>query len=106
MSDIIDACVEDSMEEKSGRKLTHFVRNSDKDYKWRHGFAPKRRSYSLVETKVQYPNVTHSWLANGNVLRLDSDKEASNVDLFQDIWSRGQPVVVANATKNLNVSKW
>ena len=111
MSDIIDACVEDSMEnEKQGKKLTHFVRTTDlendKEYRWRHGFAPKRRSYTMVETKTQYP-VPHSWLANGGVLKLEgSTSTPSAVDLFQDIWSRGQPVVVANATKSLDVSKW
>ena len=119
MSDIIDACVEDSMEdtenrENNGIKLTHFVRTTDleedKHYKWRHGFAPKKRSYTLVETKSQYSNVPHSWLANGCVLRMEGNniltESSAEVELFQDIWSRGQPVVVANATQALNVSKW
>ena len=111
MSDIIDACVEDSMEhEKQQKKLTHFQRTTDleqdKEYRWRHGFAPKRRSYTMVETKNQY-QIPHSWLANGCVLKLEgSSKDPAAVDLFQDIWSRGQPVVVANATKSLDVSKW
>ena len=76
-------------------------------YKWRHGFAPKRWSYSLVETKNQYCTVPHSWLDNGRVLRLEGSTDTSAaVDLFQEIWSRGQPVVITNATKSFNVSKW
>ena len=117
MSDIIDACVEDSMEEHPFPELKYFVRETDleedKTYKWRHGFAPKRRSYSLVETKNQYHNVPHSWLANGHVLKIEENISSSGssessslaVDLFQEIWSRGQPVVVANTTKAL-ISKW
>jgi lysine-specific demethylase 3 len=121
MSDIIDACVEDSMEEQQDLELKYFVRETDleedKTYKWRHGFAPKRRSYSLVETKNQYHNVPHSWLANGHVLKIEettstnttnessSSSSSLAVDLFQEIWSRGQPVVVANTTKAL-ISKW
>ena len=109
MSDIIDACVEDSMEEQQDLKLKYFVRETDLDedktYKWRHGFAPKRRSYSLVETKNQYHNVPHSWLANGHVLKIEETESSLAVDLFQEIWSRGQPVVVANTTKAL-ISKW
>lgn len=114
MSDIIDACVEDSMDSEDTndkKKLVNFVRNSDleqdKDYRWRHGFAPKRRSYSLLETKDQYGSVAHSWLDNGCVLRLEEASESpAAVDLFQEIWSRGQPVVVAKATKAMNVSQW
>jgi hypothetical protein len=111
MSDIIDACVEDSMDDKDDAKLTNFVRTSDIQddisYKWRHGFAPKQRSYTLVETKGQYGNVPHSWLANGRVLRMEGSTESSTaVELFQEVWSRGQPIVVANATKALNMSKW
>ena len=78
-----------------------------RNYKWRHGFAPKRWSYSLVETKNQYCTVPHSWLDNGCVLRLEGSTDTSAaVDLFQEIWSRGQPVVITNATKSFNVSKW
>jgi predicted RNA-binding Zn-ribbon protein involved in translation (DUF1610 family) len=113
MSDIIDACVEDSMgmDEADQPPLKHFVRKTDLDedktYRWRHGFAPKRRSYSLVETKSQYSAVPHSWLANGHVLRLEGNTESpSAVDLFQEIWARGQPIVIANAAKALNISKW
>ena len=111
MSDIIDACVEESMEDRKEQKLENFVRQtdleSDKTYRWRHGFAPKKRSYLLVETKKQYENIKHCWLANGSVLRLEDSTETSEaVELFQEIWSRGQPVVVANATKKLNIDKW
>merc|ERR1719412_2237221 len=114
MSDIIDACVEDSMEDMkddSNAKLTHFIPTTDleedRHYRWRHGFAPKRWSYTLVETKNQYLTVPHSWLDNGCVLRLEGNTDTSAaVDLFQEIWSRGQPVVVTNATKSLNINKW
>jgi len=51
--------------------------------------------------------VPHSWLDNGCVLRLEGNTDTSAaVDLFQEIWSRGQPVVVTNATKSLNINKW
>ena len=112
MSDIIDACVEDSMEEQQDMELKHFVRKTDLEedqtYKWRHGFAPKRRSYSLFDTKNQYSNVQHCWLANGHVLKMEGSTadSSSAVDLFQEIWSRGQPVVITNATKTLTTSKW
>ena len=89
---------------KSLIKISFF---NHRHYRWRHGFAPKRWSYTLVETKNQYLTVPHSWLDNGCVLRLEGNTDTSAaVDLFQEIWSRGQPVVVTNATKSLNINKW
>ena len=98
MSDIIDACVEDSMATKDSMALNHYVRRTDleedKDYRWRHGFAPRRRAYSLFESKAQYAAIPHSWLANGYVLRMEGNGETTSaIDLFQEVWSRGQPVV-------------
>ena len=114
MSDLIEAFVEDSLDEDAltfRKALTHFVRTTDeeqdKTYVWRHGFAPGTRSYLNIETRSIYPNVNHSWLNHGRVLRMEGATDSPQaVELFQEVWSRGQPIVVANATKALNLSKW
>ena len=127
MSDIIDQAVENSMDDqkKSPFKvpLRHFVRRvsdtsggkgkskteaEEDNYVWRHGLAPAVRSYNIGETKPLYQGVTHTWLCDGKVLRFEvpQDDEKKAIDLFQEVWRRGQPIVVGNATQKMNLTIW
>jgi lysine-specific demethylase 3 len=126
MSDIIDQAVEDSMEDKKSPfkvPLRHFVRrvseveksgknkNELEDhYTWRHGLAPSVRAYNIGETKPLYQGITHSWLCDGKVLRLEvpaeNNSEKKALDLFQEVWRRGQPIVIGSATRKMNLNIW
>ena len=46
--------------------------------------------YTIVETTALFPDVKHSWLNNGRLLRLLEPQDSSNMKLFQQQWSRGQ----------------
>jgi [histone H3]-dimethyl-L-lysine9 demethylase len=97
--------------------LRHFVRRKIKQksgrdaedgYVWRHGLAPAVRSYNIGETKPLYQGVTHSWLCDGKVLRLEvnDDDNKHSLDLFQEVWRRGQPIVIGNATRKMDLAMW
>ena len=121
MSDIIDQTIDNSMEDKKFSlkvNLRHFMRKindgkssknqSEDGYVWRHGLAPSVRSYNIGETKPLYQGVPHTWLCDGKVLRFEtsSSDEKKAIDLFQEVWRRGQPIVVGSATKKMNLSLW
>ena len=48
----------------------------------------------------------HLWLCDGRLLVLEENQHKNNMKLFQEQWRRGQPVVVANVSNNLDISLW
>ena len=46
--------------------------------------------HSLTETSVMYPDVPHSWLCDGRLLRLHDSRHRGNLKIFQEQWRRGQ----------------
>lgn len=46
--------------------------------------------HNLTETSVQYPDVPHSWLDGGKLLRLHEPKHKGNLKLFQEQWTASQ----------------
>lgn len=46
--------------------------------------------HSLTETSVLYPDVPHSWLCDGRLLRLHDAHHKGNLQIFQEQWTRGQ----------------
>merc|ERR1712123_56870 len=48
----------------------------------------------------------HTWLCDGKLLVLNQNLHEGNLKLFQDQWRRGQPVIVANVSNNLNINLW
>ena len=63
-------------------------------------------SHSLTETSVLYPDVPHSWLCDGRLLRLHDAHHKGNLQIFQEQWKRGQPVLVSTANKHMDMSLW
>lgn len=61
---------------------------------------------TLTESKRTHPNVPHRWLCNGKLLMLEDPQHPNNIELFQETWIRGQPVIVANVAKLLNRKLW
>ena len=62
--------------------------------------------HNLTETSVLYPDVPHSWLCDGRLLRLHDPKHRGNLKIFMEQWRRGQPVLVSGADKNMNINLW
>ncbi len=58
--------------------------------------------HTLKETSVLYPDVPHSWLDNGRLLRLHEPKYKGNLKLFQNQWKL---MVVCNYTQNNEACK-
>ena len=48
----------------------------------------------------------HTWLCDGRLLVLNDHLDAANIQLFQDQWRRGQPVMVANVSNKLDMNLW
>ena len=47
-------------------------------------------THNLTETSVLYPDVPHSWLCDGRLLRLHEPRHQGNLKIFQEQWKRGQ----------------
>ena len=47
-------------------------------------------AHNLTETSVLYPDVPHSWLCDGRLLRLHDPRHKGNLKIFQEQWKRGQ----------------
>ena len=66
---------------------------------------PVRIMTSTVASKL-WPQVPHHWFCNGKLLMLTDPNHPNNLELFQGQWIRGQPVIVANVHKRLNMDIW
>ncbi|XP_023290745.1 lysine-specific demethylase 3A isoform X2 [Orussus abietinus] len=113
LDEVISSVIEHSVkkERESGldgdekpRELKHFVRR----YKWtQRGREPLPiRIMTLTESKSLYPDVPHSWLCDGKLLRLNDPNNPNNYRIFQDQWKRGQPVIVSDVSKSLDMELW
>lgn len=116
LDELISTVIEDSVKkdsnsdstadrcEKTRKELKHFVRR----YKWtQKGRDPLPiRIMTVIESKALYPDVPHSWLCNGKLLRLHEPNHPNNYRIFQDQWKRGQPVIVSNVNKGLDLNLW
>ncbi|XP_076470563.1 lysine-specific demethylase 3A-like isoform X2 [Babylonia areolata] len=63
-------------------------------------------AHSLTETSVLYPDVPHSWLCDGRLLRLHDPHHKGNLKIFQEQWKRGQPVMVSAVHKLVTEEDW
>ncbi|OXU20831.1 hypothetical protein TSAR_013383, partial [Trichomalopsis sarcophagae] len=112
LNEVISSVIEHSVkkgddsgiEDVKSRELKHFVRR----YK-----CPQRgreplpiRIMTLTESKLLYPDVPHSWLCDGKLLRLLEPNNPKNYRIFQDQWKRGQPVLVSDVHKHLSKELW
>eukprot|EP00057_Strongylocentrotus_purpuratus_P019513 XP_011673987.1 PREDICTED: probable JmjC domain-containing histone demethylation protein 2C isoform X1 [Strongylocentrotus purpuratus] len=61
---------------------------------------------TLVESSVMYPDVPHSWLCDGRLLRLHDPSHAGNLRIFQEQWRKGEPILVSNVHKQLDDNLW
>ncbi|XP_064602584.1 probable JmjC domain-containing histone demethylation protein 2C isoform X2 [Liolophura sinensis] len=106
LDDIIQSVVEKSLPKDSGENTTLKLTN----------YIPKLRPcivshapipvQNLTETSVKYPDVPHSWLCDGRLLRLHDPQHKGNFKIFQEQWKRGQPVLVSGVDKLINKKLW
>lgn len=86
-------------------QLKHFIRRYNWSKKsWRDPLPT--RIMTLTESEIIYPDVPHTWLCKGKLLRLLDPNHSGNYRIFQDQWKRGQPVMVSNVSKNLDKDLW
>lgn len=87
-------------------ELVHFKRRGDafKTVLSR-GMLPPRIMV-LSESLKAYPDIPHSWLCTGKLLRLHDPTNPNNYKLFQDSWKRGQPVMVSGVTQLMDQAIW
>lgn len=87
LDEVISSVIEDSVPKTSDSnmdvksELKHFVRR----YNWQaKGRSPLPiRIMTLTESKVLYPDVPHSWLCDGKLLRLNDPTHSGNYKIFQ-----------------------
>ncbi|KRT82137.1 hypothetical protein AMK59_3258 [Oryctes borbonicus] len=110
LDEVISSVIEDSVpkhkEDSSDTKieLKHYIRRDNYQAKIR-GMLPIR-IMTLTESKLLYPDIPHSWLCDGKLLRLSDTTHQGNHKIYQDQWKRGQPVLVSDVTKHLNKDLW
>ncbi|KAI5706583.1 hypothetical protein M8J75_009568 [Diaphorina citri] len=85
-------------------QLKHFQRL--KNYAWSNSTQLDIRILTNTESKRLYPDVPHMWLCDGKLLRLTDPRNPGNYKIFQDMWRRGQPVLVSGVGAQLDPSLW
>lgn len=88
LDDVISMVVEDALPDEErkimkemGVELKHYVRRYKWDEKGREPVAV--RIMTLTESREMYPDVPHSWLCDGKLLRLTDANNAKNYKIFQ-----------------------
>ncbi|KAL1509972.1 hypothetical protein ABEB36_004635 [Hypothenemus hampei] len=91
-------------EQQEKIELKHYIRR----YNWQHKGRQQLpiRIMTLVESKILYPSVPHTWLCDGKLLRLSDPTCKENNKIFQDQWKRGQPVIVSDVCKSIDKDLW
>lgn len=73
---------------------------------------PERKKSAPVTAAVSeesanhYPDISHCWLNNRQLLWLKDHRNQNNWKLFRECWKQGQPVLVSGIHKRLNASLW
>lgn len=64
------------------------------------------RAMTLTHSTLVAPGVPHEWLCDGKLLRLTNANHPDNRILFQEVWKCGQPVMISEVAKSLNLDLW
>ncbi|KAF8790844.1 probable JmjC domain-containing histone demethylation protein 2C isoform X2 [Argiope bruennichi] len=104
ISCVIEQKVRKSDKKNNEKQLLHFTRRYQMTKSGRD--LPPVRTCMLTESSLLYPEIPHLWLGTGKILLLKDPFHTGNMQLFQEQWKRGQPVIVADVGKNLDPSLW
>lgn len=94
----------DDSSSQSNSELKNFVRK-DKSSAYCIKVVPKQ-VMSLTKSKRAFPDVPHSWHCSGYLLRLADSTNPGNLQMFQEQWKRGQPVIVSGVGHKLSKDLW
>merc|ERR1719383_988411 len=94
LKDLIATVIENEDDQVSNRKV---ILKGGRDP------PPVRTMTTLALNKDTPP---HLWLCDGRLLVLTDSVDERNLPLFQEQWRRGQPVIVANVSKRLDINIW
>uniref|UniRef100_A0A1A9W8W6 JmjC domain-containing protein n=1 Tax=Glossina brevipalpis TaxID=37001 RepID=A0A1A9W8W6_9MUSC len=64
------------------------------------------RAMTLAHSTLLAPGVPHEWLCDGKLLRLTNTNHPDNRILFQEVWKCGQPVMISEVAKSLDLDLW
>uniref|UniRef100_A0A1A9VPG5 [histone H3]-dimethyl-L-lysine(9) demethylase n=1 Tax=Glossina austeni TaxID=7395 RepID=A0A1A9VPG5_GLOAU len=64
------------------------------------------RAMTLAHSTLLAPGVPHEWLCDGKLLRLTDTNQPDNRILFQEVWKCGQPVMISEVAKSLDLDLW
>lgn len=64
------------------------------------------RSMNTGHSSLLAPGVPHEWLCDGKLLRLTNAMHPDNRILFQEVWKCGQPVMISEVARSLNLDLW
>jgi lysine-specific demethylase 3 len=88
LDDIIQQVVERNLDKSLPPiQLMHYIPRNGAQLQPRESRIP---IYTLSETSLLFPDVPHSWLDNGKLLRLHDGRHTGNLKLFQQQWCRAQ----------------
>lgn len=104
ISCVIEQKVRKSDKKHKEKQLLHFTRRYQMSRSGRE--LPPVRTCFLSESSLLYPEIPHIWLGNGKILLLKDPYHSGNLQLFQEQWKRGQPVIVADVGTKLESSLW
>lgn len=107
MVDNIETAISDVISEEKDPLMEQFQNShyvSGKDRKMFNNVPI--RIMTMIESKSMYPDVPHSWLCDGKLLRLMDPAAPNNIKIFQEQWRRSQPVLVSDVAKRLTPDLW
>lgn len=89
LDDIIQQVVERNLprDDPPPIQLMHYIPRNGAQVQSRES---RIQIYTLSETSLLFPDVPHSWLDNGKLLRLHDGRHTGNLRLFQQQWCRAQ----------------
>ncbi|XP_067128149.1 LOW QUALITY PROTEIN: probable JmjC domain-containing histone demethylation protein 2C [Centruroides vittatus] len=101
LSGLISNIVEQRVKklDKEGKQSSHYTRCHSKD-------CDSVRGGCLTDSATLYSDVPHSWLCNGKLLLLKDPENDNNIKLFQEQWRHGEPIVITDVEKKIDLSNW
>ncbi|XP_015924626.2 lysine-specific demethylase 3B [Parasteatoda tepidariorum] len=104
ISCVIEQKVRKSDKKSKEKQLLHFTRRYQMSKSGRE--LPPVRTCILAESSLLYPEIPHLWLGSGKILLLKDPYHTGNMQMFQEQWKRGQPVIIADVGTRLDSSLW
>ena len=68
------------------------------------GLSP--RHIQTKQESLLVSEASHSWLCDGSLLQLEDASSPHNMELFQQQWARGQPVLISNSNQFMDQKLW